>query len=124
MMDEKIEKLLDKQYKKFLELKAAHFDDPLDEDGYPTEGALELITLWDYRDSDGWFKFIESIWHMSSWGWHELKEDDRTTYSISTGGWSGNEGIILAMAGNILWSVYWVSSRRGGHYEFEVRNDQ
>jgi hypothetical protein len=61
---------------------------------------------------------------MSSWGWHELKEDDRTTYSISTAGWSGNEGIIKAMQGNILWSLFWVSSRRGGHYEFEVRDDQ
>jgi hypothetical protein len=124
MMDENIEKLFDKQYKKFLELKIAHFHHPLDEDGYPTKGALELITSWDVQDSDGWFKFIESIWHMSSWGWHELKEDDRTIYSISTAGWSGNEGIIKAMQGNILWSLFWVSSRRGGHYEFEVRDDQ
>jgi len=38
---------------------------------------------------------------------------------VSTGGWSGNEELIGAMRMNfILWSQWWWSSRRGGHYVF------
>jgi len=66
--------------------------------------------------------FVHSLWHWPDWGWKELATDDRTTYDISTGGWSGNEELIGAMRENFMfWSMCWVSSRRGGHYIFEVR---
>lgn len=98
----------------------------LDEDGYPTEEALDKIANWDCNDHEGWFKFIESIWHLRSWGWTELIEEDEIfkrkvkRIYISTAGWSGNESIIESMKeNNILWSVYWYSSTRGGHYIFE-----
>lgn len=98
----------------------------LDEDGYPTEEALQLIEKWSYEDAENWFKFIESIWWMRDWGWSESisPEDDKVLcYNVSTGGWSGNESIIKAMQQNwILWSTTWVSSRRGGHYVFELRS--
>jgi hypothetical protein len=100
--------------------------DYLDEDGYPTEDALDRIEHWYYNDPKGWFKFIESIWHLKSWGWTELKRAeldsvDKIMFHISTAGWSGNEDIIRAMQQNhILWSDTWVESRRGGHYVFEM----
>lgn len=102
-------------------------DDLLDEDGYPTEGALEIVKLWHWDDVKGWFEFINSIWHLKSWGWHEGKEphewhkDEMVyRYNISTAGWSGNESIIHAMEENsMLWHITWVQSRRGGHYIFE-----
>jgi len=101
----------------------------LDEDGYPTEAALELIRGWHWSDCHGWFDFIKSIWWMSGWGWHESSvphdyNPEKTVhqYNISTGGWSGNEAIISAMQQNrLLWSLQWVQSRRGGHYIFELR---
>lgn len=97
----------------------------LDEDGYPTEEALALIEKWSYEDPKGWFNFIKSIWWMRDWGWREsaLSEDDTVLcYNVSTGGWSGNESIISAMQQNrIMWSTTWVSSRRGGHYVFELK---
>lgn len=102
------------------ELYSAHYNDPLDEDGYPTEGALELISNWHYDDADGWFEFIESIWHLASWGWSKGESE----YHISTAGWSGNEEIISAMQRNsILWGYTWYSSRRGGHYIFKVDSE-
>ena len=99
----------------------------LDDDGYPTEAALEIIKIWHWNDIKGWFDFINSLWHFKNWGWREgLTTDDLNkdmevyTYEISTGGWSGNESLIYAMQENsMLWHITWVQSRRGGHYIFE-----
>ena len=103
-------------------------NDLLGDDGYPTDDALQIIRIWHWSDPKGWFSFIKSIWYMYSWGWHEgeaeheyNKDDKVWRLSISTGGWSGNESIIQAMQDNIMmWHLNWVSSRRGGHYVFEL----
>lgn len=108
-------------------------EDPLDEDGYPSEQALKVIELWPLWEPGAGracFDFIKSIWHLKSWGWHEgdapddLHKDKMVyTYEISTAGWSGNESIIAAMQRNwLLWSCHWVQSRRGGHYTFEIKH--
>lgn len=120
--------------------KAAIFDliehnEMLDDDGYPTDAALDVIKLWHWDDIVGWFKFIEGLWWHSKMLWreddvpHELRifkgyEDKMVhRYHISTGGWSGNESIIHAMQDNknMLWTLTWVQSRRGGHYIFEQK---
>jgi hypothetical protein len=100
--------------------------DFLDDDGYPTDNALTIIEKWHWDDSNGWFKFINDIWHLRSWGWSEGLEkhewDDKNVYRyhISTAGWSGNESIIRAMQNNsMMWSMTWIQSRRGGHFIFE-----
>jgi hypothetical protein len=110
-------------------------EEMLDEDGYPTEEALEIIQIWPFdKDNQEWFGFINSIWHLKSWGWSEglnpsdmpgvdLEGKQRYQYHISTGGWSGNESIIRAMESNsMMWHLHWVQSRRGGHYIFEQRD--
>jgi len=101
----------------------------LDEDGYPTDEALEAIEIWHWDDAKGWFEFINSIWHLKSWGWsegeaeHDYRKDEKVyQYHISTAGWSGNESIIHAMQKNDwMWHMNWVQSRRGGHYIFELK---
>ncbi len=103
----------------------------LDEDGYPTDVALDRIKYWPYNDPKGWFEFIFSIWHFGPWGWkekdepHDWKENTMVhRYYISTSGWSGNEDIIRAMQQNhVLWSDTWVQSRCGGHYIFEMKDE-
>ena len=107
--------------------------DFLDDDGYPTEDALEIIEKWHWDDPKGWFKFIEGIWYLRNWGWTECEGgideysneqlDPKTIrYHISTAGWSGNESIIRAMQNNsFMWYLNWVQSRRGGHYIFELK---
>lgn len=106
----------------------------LDDDGYPTVAALDVIKLWHWDDAKGWFKFIEDLWAHHRFGWNEVDEPhewsdtkqykDRMVhrYYISTAGWSGNEFIIQAMQDNgMMWHLNWVQSRRGGHYIFELR---
>lgn len=101
----------------------------IDEDGYPTQDALAIVEMWHWSDSKGWFDFINSIWHLKSWGWGEgveAAENELDTptyvYHISTAGWSGNEAIIRSMERNdFMWHTTWVQSRRGGHYIFEDR---
>ena len=108
-------------------------DEFLDDDGYPTESALQLLERWHWADAKGWFEFAKSIWWSPDWGWHETEggEDrwlnqelppDAHRYHISTGGWSGNEAVIRAMQSNsFMWALNWVQSRRGGHYIFELK---
>ncbi len=103
----------------------------LDEDGYPTEETLQAIEKW-RGDFKGFFYTLKPVWKYHeplAWcGWHEdvVKDDieDRQVlrFSLSTGGWSGNESLISAMRKNyVLWSLTWVQVRRGGHYIFEVK---
>jgi hypothetical protein len=111
-----------------------HDDDLIDEDGYPTDNALEIVRIWHWIDAKGYFEFIRSIWWYPDWGWKEGEEahDYRSgsivyRYHISTGGWSGNESIVHAMQKNeMMWHMNWVQSRRGGHYIFERKtfNDE
>mgnify|MGYP006270820199 FL=1 len=119
--------------RQYVEQLIAHAD-LLDDDGYPTEACLEAISKWHFSDEKGWFDFIRQHWHLASWGWsegeedHEYREGEKVyRYHLSTGGWSGNEGIIKAMQANeMMWMLNWFQSRRGGHYIFEqytVRDD-
>lgn len=105
----------------------------LDDDGYPTDAALNVVRLWHWTDAQGWFNFIRSLWAHREWGWTEGEDVDdwdnsrAYRYHISTAGWSGNESIIRAMQDNhMMWQLNWVQSRRGGHYIFELRefNDE
>ena len=115
------------------ESKRAIFDliehnEMLDDDGYPTDAALDIIRLWHWSDARGWFKFIENVW--STYGrwtekdmprsWASSKNDH--VYDIATGGWSGNESIIRAMQDNgMMWTLNWYQSTRGGHYIFVLK---
>jgi len=104
-------------------------------DGYPTEDTLKEIETWDYRRGfHGLMKFVQKAWNYPNyWSeeeeWYDAIKPDgsmwkrqKTLYRISTGGWSGNGMLIEAMEGNwMFWNLCWVSSRRGGHYEFDVR---
>ena len=88
-------------------------------DKYPTDEELKRIEKWDFEDFHSLMEFAKSIWWCSDWGWSEPSEGK---YYVSTGGWSGNECIIEALQRNsMFWRICWVSSRRGGHYEFEVQ---
>jgi hypothetical protein len=105
-------------------------EDMLDEDGYPSVSALKIVEIWPWDHAPKeYFDFVKSIWWATDWGWtegeepHEYREHEKTyRYSISTGGWSGNESIIREMEKNtVMWHFNWVQSRRGGHYIFELR---
>jgi len=87
---------------------------------YPHKQDLELIENWELKtieSFDGLISFCKDLWAYDSWG----EVDDEGVFSVSTYGWSGNEEIIGALEKNfIFWSIFWLESRRGGHYKFKV----
>lgn len=86
------------------------------DDGYPSAEMLQAVKEWDYSDCAGLFDKLQSVWIYPTYfkreGW---------TLNVSTAGWSGHEDLIHALQENrMIWSICWVSSRRGGHYAFEI----
>lgn len=92
-----------------------------DEHGYPDDEELEMIKNWNIKEVSQrkeLMDFVKGLWKNADIGYWE---DDGNFYKISTTGWSGNEDLIGAMMDNrMFWLICWVSSRRGGHYEFEL----
>ena len=97
----------------------------LDNEGSPTEAALEKIRKWPYLDADGCLDFVASIWHIPSFGLsYELRpaerevchaEDGDSFVRFATGGWSGNEELIGALNDNqMVTTLTWQISSRGG----------
>lgn len=88
----------------------------MDADGYPSEEELKVIETWNPQDFHGMMQYVYELWKYNDCGYWSQESGQ---YSISTGGWSGNESIIWAMQSNwIWWMLYWESSKRGGHYTF------
>lgn len=86
-----------------------------DADGCPTEQTLGTIERWG-NDLVGLFEFVRKAWKYPNYFTSE-----GARYEISTGGWSGNESLIDALMNNhVAWALTWQSSRRGGHYVFEI----
>ena len=98
----------------------------LDEQGYPTQEFLDYIKFCTVTKDNAlsFFKEIEPYWEHGNWVWEDGRDyhdDPVKIVSISTWGWSGNESIIYAMQENfMLWTLFWVQHRRGGHYQFEI----
>lgn len=98
----------------------------LDDEGYPTEEALLAIEQWDLNQVHYLIDFIEELWaykefgFLKKWGLDYLK--NRVLFlELHTAGWSGNESIIHALQKNKgFFGFWWVMSKRGGHYWFEI----
>jgi hypothetical protein len=86
-------------------------------DEYPSDEDLERIMDWPISDAPAMLDFVHSLWWAPEFGW---RRGDRWL-DVSTGGWSGNEDIISALQRNTMfWMFCWESSRRGGHYRFDL----
>ena len=82
----------------------------------PTKDHLKTIRQW----PDNFTELMEYIEDL--WLWPERFSCKDNLWTVSTGGWSGHEEIIEAMEENVLfWTLCWMSSKRGGHYVFEVK---
>lgn len=96
-----------------------------DADGYPTEETLDAIRHWEWRDWRGLVEYVNRAWNHKGFELGPVPEDfvydwdrGKTLARISTWGWSGNEDIIGALEESDIWTLFWHSSMRGGHYEF------
>lgn len=93
--------------------------DKMDIHGYPEEHELDKIEKWDYNDIPALMGYVKERWKYANAGYFRI---GRKYLYLSTGGWSGNESIIGALKANIMfWAICWWSSKRGGHYIFEVK---
>jgi len=98
----------------------------MDEDGYPTDDELKTIRDWDFAKNSvqDFLDFIHSCWHWADgpgWYGYDLTGKRILRLELHTGGWSGNEEVIVAMKNNgIFWLICWEKSVRGGHYYFRV----
>jgi len=97
----------------------------MDKHGYPESHELEKIRTWSHANGfvcwTTLLGYVENLWKYSDY-FHKPDGASEKLYSISTGGWSGNEEIIEAMKQNTMfWMMCWVSSHRGGHHKFEVK---
>jgi hypothetical protein len=93
----------------------------MDDYGYPEDEELARIENWSIRGREDCVELLEYV--RGLWTYPEYFEHDEegTHYTISTGGWSGNESLISAMCSNYMfWAIAWWSSRKGGHYEFKL----
>lgn len=102
-----------------------------DKDGYPTETTLKAIKAWpikSFSDVEALLDFVGRAWSYPD-RWVKAPRrfryfgQLRRRYTVSTGGWSGNESLITALESTLAWHISWRSSRRGGHYVLEVPQD-
>ena len=93
-----------------------------DNDGYPTELTLALISNWQHaRGFRGLMEYVRLAWKHGDVYFHSEETEEGTLYELHTTGWSGNEELIAALQKNSLfWVLHWQESGRGGHYKFLI----
>jgi hypothetical protein len=104
-----------------------------DEDGYPTQEALDYIKNWSIDSNNGEVKmgkhfgkanYNELIDYIKSiWTYKDAIEYENGLLEIHTYGWSGNEDIIHELKNTDMWDLKFRCERTGGHYYFKVTDD-
>lgn len=91
-------------------------------DGYPTEGLLNRIRNWHWEGGgfERLLQYLPSVWRYGP-DYFKVPQYPTGVYIVRTGGWSGNEDIIMALQQNhLFWSLCWKESSVGGYYTFRV----
>lgn len=103
----------------------------LDGAGYPRAEALGLIGKWNISDDgiEDLLDLIRTVWwyparHFELRSGQDVLDKPCWILELHTGGWSGNESVIEALGQTTFWWLCWLSSRRGGHFEFEIPLDR
>jgi len=93
----------------------------LDNDGYPTEVALKTISEWNVYSIEEYHELMEFTQPLLENYGNMIRDGE--TYTLITGGWSGNESIVEALHKNVLFHfMYWFSSQRGGRHVYKPHN--
>lgn len=106
-------------------------DQILDDEGYPTQKALDYIGNWSiiYKDDETFVgqyfskedkeqelvDFIQQLWYYD-----DGIEVHEHFIEIHTLGWSGNEEVIRILKKTWWWNKYHWITRTGGHYYFNT----
>lgn len=94
-----------------------------DSDGYPTEELLDYISRLSPLEHDPFeiAEYINECWHWNDMSRWLNRNPQEGCWTISTGGWSGNESIIAALRKSLWWMCYWYREERGGHFWFKIQ---
>lgn len=72
------------------------------------------------NDFDRHWQLIDMLSNLWRWPDYIRFDINEGVLSVSTGGLSDHERIIEALEKTKFWTAYWLSSKRGGHYEFDI----
>lgn len=87
---------------------------------YPSAATLRKIRRWPIATSEDCVDLLRFIESEFRWADRQVRRRGRR-WSISTGGWSGNEDLVAALQCNLVfWAICWMKSERGGHFVFEA----
>jgi len=96
-------------------------DNLLDNEGYPTDELLQWVKDYDILEHgvEPLLEILEETWNWPDWGIVRKRSYGKTfSYELHTGGWSGNEDIMVALRENKFFYYWWRKSTTGGHYYF------
>jgi hypothetical protein len=100
----------------------------LDDDGYPTEYALDTLFNWTGEVGEA-IDFMRRLWKYAEWGItenvppSEMEAFDlssgRRYVKLATGGWSGNELVMDAVLSNARLALWCAAAQPGGLFIME-----
>ena len=98
----------------------------MDKDGYPQDNEIKFLTEIPTSDFKNNAIEILRLFETTGYGGGKVFDNKDGTVSLElyTGGWSGCEDMIGALAENkIWWLMFWQESKRGGHFLFSANKD-
>lgn len=94
-------------------------DNILDADNCLTPEVFEYLRTWTPEPNLDFAPLMDFVGYIWCYPDCYYADPHNRTYSVLTGGWSGNEAVIEALQQNALfWSLCWMSSHRGGKHVF------
>lgn len=75
-----------------------------DRDGYPAEDTLAAIEKWpvkEHEDCADLLRFVAAAWYWPEYA----REVAPGRWTFATGGWSGNESLLGALAQNLMFGA-------------------
>lgn len=86
---------------------------------YPTEDELADLRDWPMQTPGECRAVLSATARL--WWPNPVDIDDNSEVTLVTGGWSGNEDLIVALRDNhVFWSLCWYSSNRAGVHVFRL----
>lgn len=92
----------------------------IDEDGYPTDAALDRISTFT-GTAEEMVRYVQSLMHNGRATLEDFVDDfgrPEKRLTLITGGWSGCESVIGALHETMFQIMFWESSFRGGKHTY------
>lgn len=101
-------------------------DEPIDDDGYPTDEALDYLRSF-HGSATEMITYVRSLMHNGASMLEEFDDNfgrSQQRLTLWTHGWSGCESVISALNGTMFYIMGWESSHRGGRHTFTFSPEQ